>query len=390
MNNISALENKFCFSCQSCVQICPTSCISMTESEEGFLYPTVNEKLCLQCGLCKTHCPALNLSFPNSFETISYAAKTKNHEILMNSSSGGVFSELANLVLSENGLVYGCCLDDHLCAKHTLIDKKENLFILQKSKYVESDLTSIYSGIKNHLEKDSSPVLFTGTPCQVAGLKSFLQKSYSNLYTVDLICHGVPSRKLFSLYINWLESKFKEKIIYYDFRNKHVAGWTCGGKTKTKTKTKIINGDTDPYYYMFLHGLVYKESCYTCPFANKNRVGDITVGDFWGIDKEIPDFDYKDGTSAVLINTNKGKDLFSKIENSFSLQLTSLSKIALWNHNLNTPTCLPKIRKKIYRKIFSNPKKYFFFFKLKITVIFLLKKIIPKNLKNLIKRILYA
>ena len=391
-NNITNLEIKNCVGCRSCSQCCPKECIIMQENNEGFYFPYVEENKCIECGLCIKHCPILtpvNLAEENKDY---YGLYVKDKNLLLSSSSGGAFVGIASYVLEKKGVVFGCSYDANLIAKHIVVSVCDDLIKLQGSKYVASDTNDTYTQVKKILDKSSKMVLYTGTPCQIAGLKAFLGKDYSNLYTIDLICHGTPSQKLFSKYIEWLGNKMKGKVIYYGFRDKDVGGWSCGGKFKTKTKTKTLEASCDPFYASFLRGETYRESCYVCKYANMKRVGDITIGDFWGVEKYYSKIDRSKGVSCCIINTEKGLDLFSTIRERFFCFDCKKDEITYANSNLNYPTVRPKIRDTIYYGIDGDLIEYFKTFKVKSKYIFQIKsfisKITPKFVKKLLKEIL--
>lgn len=353
MNNISLVNHKNCFSCRSCLYSCPKNAIEMKESSEGFFYPYVNEK-CVDCGICVKVCPLDKTYFRDISEQHGKLLYLQDENKLKESSSGGAFSGFAEHVLENEGVVFGAAYDNELNVNQIYIKKIEDLYKLKGSKYVESFTNDSFVKVKEFLESDSY-VLYSGTPCQIAGLKSFLRKDYEKLITIDLICHGVPSRKLFNKYLGWLGKKYDGKIVYYGFRDKDIKGWSCDGKikikTKTKTKTKKIEYSCDPYYASFLRGDSYRESCYSCPFSSLNRPGDITIGDFWGVEKYFPDLQCDKGVSCCIINTKKGKDFFFSAKGIFYIQDANLNDIVENNHNLSSATIRPKNRDFIYESI---------------------------------------
>lgn len=273
-------ERSNCTGCGSCFNICPTSAIEMVENEQGFIEPRIDEKKCINCGLCKNKCPSIN-SIKTEKIKETYAATSKNNETVLKSSSGGIFSEIANYVIENNGCVFGAAFDENLQVEHIFIEKKEEIIKLSGSKYIQSNTGTTYKAAKKELEKGRS-VLYTGTPCQIAGLKSFLGKEYPSLITVDLICHGVPSQNFFNKYIEYI-SKGK-KITNYNFRHKEKNDTNCMILTyKLNNKIiKIKNPFVDSYYYAFLNGYIYRDNCYQCKYANCNRIGDITIRRFLG------------------------------------------------------------------------------------------------------------
>jgi len=358
MKNVSIVNKDKCFSCRSCEQSCINQSILMSFSNEGFLYPEINEKTCINCGKCLKVCPAINVMKNKEYEKNFLGLRLKDSKKIKESSSGGVFAAIADFILLKDGFVYGAAFDSNLQLRHIRIDSKDELIKLKGSKYIVSDTSNTYSDIKEKLCTNPDVyLLYSGTPCQIAGLKSFLGKEYKNLFTVDLVCHGVPSQKLFNQYINWLEEKVGEKILYYGFRDKDIKGWTCTGKIKTSTKTKIINSALDPYYSAFMRGLTYRKSCYSCPFANiDNRPGNVSIGDFWGVEIQIPSFYSKNGVSCCIINDEKGKDLFYQIKEKFYIVETTKEKIYYENQNLKSPVKFKSKRDIIYKNI-DNAEK---------------------------------
>lgn len=390
-NSVKCIEYSKCLSCKSCYFSCPKSAIEMVENEEGFFYPHVNEE-CINCGVCKKKCPILSLLENKIVNQKCFGIYLKDQNKLLESSSGGAFAGIAEYILSQNGVVFGASYDENLSVKHICIESVDELKKIKGSKYVESDLNNTFVEVKNFCEQGKT-VLFSGCPCQIAGLKKYLGTDFANLFTVDLICHGVPSRKLFSKYIEWLSSKTKGNIIYYGFRDKDVAGWSCGGKAKTKTKTKTIEASCDPYYASFLRGETYRESCYTCKFANMDRVGDITIGDFWGVEKYYPEINRENGISCCIVNTIKGESLVEAIKETFNIFECTEAEIRDSNTNLNHPTVRGKIRNNIYKGINElKAEKFFVRFKcenfLYIKIKRSVRKFIPRPIKKFIKKVL--
>ena len=390
--NVSLLEKSKCYSCRSCFLSCPKGAITMEENTEGFFYPSVDEARCTGCGLCARRCPALSPRSAGGFTGKTYAARLKDRERLLQSASGGVFAGLAEAVLAEGGVVFGAVYDDGMSVRHIAVESASGLQRLKGSKYVESFTGDSFREAEAFL-KSGRTVLYSGTPCQIAGLRAFLGKDYDNLLTVDLICHGVPSRKLFAKYLEWLGRKCGGRIIYYGFRDKDVGGWSCGGKfkTKTKTKTKTMDALCDPYYASFLRGETYRESCYTCPFAGMERAGDITVGDFWGIERFHPDFDRDGGVSAVIVSTEKGGRLLEGLRGKFDLLECAADEMRAHNTNLRHPSERPAMRDSIYQGIDSDRLgAYFRKFKHKNRAVFLTRRLLvslmPGGMKKFLKK----
>ena len=390
-NNIENI-NKYekCCGCRCCEQICPVNAIAMKENKEGFLEPVVDEEKCISCGLCLKRCPQLQEKSNDELKIDSYAAQNKDKEELLKSSSGGLFSVFARYILNKQGVVYGATFKEDLSVEHTEINNIEDLDLLRGSKYVQSNTLDTFSKVKNNLENNKL-VLYSGTPCQIAGLKQFLQKDYKNLYLIDIVCHGVPSQKLFKKYKQSLEDKEKSKITKYSFRDKSKNGWGLNLKiefenNKKENKRHIV----DSYYKSFLHGDTYRECCYSCKYANLQRIGDITLADFWGIENIKSDFDIKDGVSAILVNTEKGKKLFEECKENINYMSATIESVVKDNRNLKMPTEKPKIRKTVYDNIDSKSYKEFekenLHFKIEAKDI--IKQLVPKTLKKKIKAIL--
>ena len=289
MENIARIKER-CVGCKSCEQSCPKHCISMVENNEGFWYPSVDEKSCIECKLCLKRCPVENTDFHRNTPKKVWAWRNKNDADIMRSASGGAADSAAKAVLQMGGVVYGAAYDEQLAVSHIEVTADAERKKLQSSKYVQSDPKDGYAKAKQRLA-EGKKVLFTGTPCQIAGLYAFLGGNPENLYTVDLICHGVPSPKFFKKYLEYQNKQTAGRVIYFNFRSKDKRGWGTQYllKTKTKTKTKTKALSLDRYGKHFMDGDCYRESCYQCAYANTSRVGDLTVGDFWGIAKSHPD-----------------------------------------------------------------------------------------------------
>ena len=310
-------SKKQCSGCGACVNACPVNAISLKPDKSGFNYPVIDSKKCIKCGLCKIICPFKENPPANNHlkEPIIFAAKNKNENMRLKSSSGGMFSLLANYTFENNGVVYGAAFNKNFEVEHIRVANKKNLNKLRGSKYVESRLGDIFKKVKNDLGKNLL-VLFSGTPCQVAGLKAFLgDKNQCNLITIDLVCHGVPSPKLLKEFFNELEIKNKSKIKNFYFRYKDK-NWKS-----TKVSAEFVNNKKliedkflNSYTELFSYNISLRKSCFNCVFANYNRVGDITIADFWGIENSHPEFNDNRGVSLVLLNTQEGQKIFNKIK----------------------------------------------------------------------------
>ena len=325
----------------------------MQADENGFIYPKINQDICIECGICLRVC-----KFRKSemyVPQIVYVAANKEEKEIMSAASGGVFTAIAREFLKKEGIVFGSTLtfeNGHAEVFHTCIDSISDLYKLQGSKYVQSEIKTTYLKAKNYLE-NKKKVLFSGTPCQIAGLKSFLQKSYDNLYTIDLICHGVPSNRFFNDFIQEKNKYLKGIIVDYKFRDKKY-GWGMNTSLEYKSgnylKKRYIPARLESYCTLFLDGIIYRENCYSCPFAKTERIGDITIGDYWGIETVHPelndDFRFKrsKGISCILVNTQKGTELCESTEETLFLYKSSIEKVVVQNKQLQQSSKRPESR----------------------------------------------
>lgn len=309
MPNLDILR---CTGCTACAVSCRTKCITMTENIEGFLEPRIDMSSCVECGLCEKVCP-LNKPLAEEKPIKAYAVKSKSEQTIMDSSSGGLFSEMANAVLSKNGVVFGAKYDDNFKVVHGYTESTQDITCFRGSKYVQSELGDTFKEVEAFL-KDNRLVLFCGTPCQIAGLKSYLKKEYENLLLIDFICHGVPSPKVWKEYLNFkADKKQLEKV---SFRDK-IKGWSqyslsfTYSNGKKVCETRYIN----KYLRGFNSNMFLRGSCHNCHFKTVNRVSDITIADFWGVDSVLPDFSNKKGVSLAFLQSEKGKNFFESISN---------------------------------------------------------------------------
>lgn len=339
-----------CTGCGACVQSCAKGAISMVEDREGFLQPHIDEKLCVECHKCENNCHVLNPIQKNPQGKV-YASWIKDSVIRKNSSSGGLFSALATYVLHKGGVVIGAELQEDNYVRHKIVTTDDALKSLQGSKYVQSIIdNSIYKEIA-HLLSSGKIVLFSGTPCQVATIKKLFGKFANQLYTIDLVCHGVPSPKLFAQLLTDIKHDIPN-LVSYHFRD--TENWFVCTNVNVNVNGKIINkrlyGNKTFYQDAFLKGYMHRRSCYNCVYCTRNRVGDITLADFWGIGQSIHfDGDVSQGCSMVSINTAAGKLLYENIKDKlFSEERNIEETIKGGNAQLDHPVEFPRERDTFY------------------------------------------
>lgn len=321
-----------CTGCGACSNICPKKCIEMVEDEKWFKHPQIDYTKCIHCNQCKNVCPVLKDNI-SSKPLEAYAAFSIDEKIRMSSSSGGVFSLLATEILKSKGIVVGATLNNHK-VEHIVIDNLKDLKKLKKSKYVQSDIKFAYKEVKKKLDKNIK-VMFSGTACQVAGLKSYLKKDYTNLICVDVVCHGVPSPKVFDKYLDSIEEENNIKVTDVNFRSK-VNGWNPFSIDVDGDNRKIISEGIYDNVYMkaFLQNLILRNSCYECKFKNFKAQSDITLGDYWGIEQVHGDdnkFLDNKGVSLVFINTIKGRNIFNNICSELYYKKTDIDEACKYN-----------------------------------------------------------
>ena len=330
-----------CTGCGACVQRCPKRCISWTQREFGFRYPQIDKDACVNCGQCEKVCP-IDKALEVSAEQKAYAAVHKDDEVLAKSTSGGAFTAIADAVFAQGGIVYGAAMLDGMQVKHIRTSGKDDFEGLRSSKYLQSDTGTTYQMVEQDL-KQGKTVLYSGTPCQIDGLKNFLGKDYENLYTADIVCHGVGSQAYFDKYMDYARERYG-KIKALRFRSKEYAGWSCGGGVVVVDSSdclkKIPYRDFDNYYYSyFLSGDIYRKSCYSCKYANTNRVGDFTLGDYWGVEALNLPLQTENGCSLLLVNNRHAMQLLDEIESLDRVE-TTVEQAAHCNKQLNAPSKL--------------------------------------------------
>ncbi|MDD5429600.1 MAG: Coenzyme F420 hydrogenase/dehydrogenase, beta subunit C-terminal domain [Candidatus Omnitrophica bacterium] len=348
-------EKEKCTGCGSCYNVCPVNAISMKEDREGFLRPAIDERLCTNCGLCSKVCPEVSNYEAKGFKKPTvYAAWNLDEAVRINSSSGGIFSVLSDYILEQGGVVFGAAFDEKLKVKHIPVFRKEELYKLRGSKYVQSEINNSFSQVREYLDENKK-VLFSGTPCQVAGLLSFLGKDPPNLLTCDFVCHGVLSPKVFVGYLRYLGQENNSKVTKIYFRDKRF-GWDNFSVHVTfkNNKEYTVSPRKDKFFRGFAMSVYLRPSCSICRYAKIPRVGDISLGDFWGIGEEQK-FTYNthDGVSMVLINSTKGEDIFDLCRDRCFIKQRELKEAVKNNAHLSLPSKASKYRT-IFFSIFNR------------------------------------
>lgn len=390
-----------CTGCTSCENICPNKAITMYVDKNGFKYPKINQEKCTNCGLCRKKCPI----FEKNYEKIKkehiaiYGCKHKEDIIRKQSSSGGMFTAISDYILKQKGIIYGAVLDDEKKVKHIRATTIEDRNKQRGSKYVQSELENTFQKIKNDLIKGEL-VLFVGTPCQNAGLRMYLGKEYENLLQCDFVCHGVPSPLLWEEFKKFLVRKTNLEIKNFKFRDKKN-GWHTHTESVEFNNGTIDNNSkiSQANKYMFTSNLPYRNSCYECKFSTTKRVSDITISDYWGIERNFSDFDDNKGVSLIIINTEKGKKYFENIKDEIEYIETSIEYCL--QPQLTKPVQKPKKTSKFWEDYHNKGyeyvlKKYTAYglknrmsenLKLRVTNVIL--KIIPSSIKQKIKRMIH-
>lgn len=366
---IEIKDKKDCCGCHACATVCAKHCITMQTDEEGFLYPLVDKDTCTDCGLCEKVCPVINQSEPRKPLKV-YAAKNKNEEIRRQSSSGGIFTLLAEKVIDEGGVVFGARFDEEWNVIHSWTDTIEGIAAFRGSKYVQSTIGDTYREAKDFL-KQGRKVLFSGTPCQIAGLKKCLRNDYDNLLTVDVVCHGVPSPKIWSEYLSSLQLTGIGAISHKD-KSTGWRGYSFSVKDTAKKVVYIEKASNNKYLSAFLRNLTLRSSCFSCPAKAGKSLADITLADYWGIEHLLPHLDDNKGTSFVCCNTQKGVMIVDGLNfisaavdyqkslpyNSCIVQSTNepLERETFWKHYMKKGIkALPKVKKgNIIRRIIKR------------------------------------
>lgn len=353
---MNVLFGNFCTGCSLCAQICPHQAIQMESSDEGYLFPVVESSLCTDCGICTKICPVLTgREARSNFTQSVYACQALDKDLLIEATAGGLFPVLSRYILSNGGVVFGAAYDKNMRVVHSPAYSMEQIKSFSGSKYVQSDISAVFSEIRKYLIQQRY-VLFSGTPCQVDAINRYCKDiSTKKLYTIDVVCYGVPSPKLFRDFLDTLEEKYKKKVTDFRFRDKHTHGWshttviTFQNKDGTYESIEEENHTKIPYYKMFGYRDCYRTSCYQCQYNTLQRVSDITTGNFWGIEKISQTFNTALGVSMVILNTEQGRYLFENIKRELTCESHSIDEAIRANEALICGSKETKRRDAIYR-----------------------------------------
>ena len=354
MPRLASIEK--CVGCTACVKGCPQRCIEMIDDNDGFGYPVfTHSSACIDCGYCEKVCPILKDEAANIKVPLAYAAFSRNETLRMESSSGGVFTELARQIIAQKGVVIGAVYDNMFDVKHCCIDNEGDLWKLRGAKYSESNLENSFANIIERL-KNGQKVLFSGTPCQVAGLKSFVKKEYDTLYCVDFVCHGVPSPMAWKAYVEYRAKQDANGELpkAINLRSKNT-GWSNYQYSNVfeyeNGKQCSISSSDSLFMKLFVGDYISRPSCENCKFKGYNRVSDITLGDFWGIWDIDPEMDDNKGTSVVLIQSEKGQALWNEISDKIKFKEVSLEQASQQNPSMLVPSKSNPKREEVLKQI---------------------------------------
>ncbi len=346
-----------CVACGACKSICPKGCIEMVYNKEGFLAPRVDETKCIHCDACKNVCPMLTDYHPDK-DMLSAYLFVNEHDYYRNlSNSGGFFKAVSDMVLEEGGVVFGAYLSDDFMVCHGYVEKKEDMFRLMGSKYVQSDMGDSFRLAKQFLE-DGRQVLFSGTPCHIGGLRTYLGKKYENLLTVDLFCAGIPSQVSWKSY---LEDYFKEEEIRYVQFNYKGQGWWQSGLRIQFAKNDYYHtkrSKKDPYMAVFLNAIALNSPCYHCKFKGEKRNADFSIGDAWNINRIKTNMDDDRGITVALVNTEKGQKIIQQLSNSHHCFEISLEDAMYTRITWNPDVKVPSVRESFIKDLMDKGFRY--------------------------------
>ncbi len=387
---ITLVSNENCTGCGACYNACPKQAIYYCDDKEGFPTPQIDKDKCIECGICNSICPSIHM--PKTQKTIqSYAAQIIDKDALKDSTSGGLFTVFSREIFRRGGVVYGCVWDEEYNAVITKAECEQDIISMRGSKYVWSYMGDKYQEIKQYLEAGRM-VLFFGLPCQVAGLKNFIRKDYENLILIDFFCGGSPSPFAFREYIKTITKNIPVKKLDLKFRDKKKEGVGVHISFNTKMGRVYQSYVGNSYFYAYNTKVFNRKPCYDCKYRYEDRIEDITIGDFWEIEKYHTEFDIKAGVSALLINSEKGKELLEAVKSELHLVETKKEFIAGFN-NLTIGDNKTRFNPPVFREDFfevlkqkgwkAAERKYLFSKRIKLII----KRKLPKGCVAVIKRI---
>lgn len=391
-----------CCGCGACEAACPKHAVSMREDKLGFCFPEVDEKLCVNCGTCIRVCGYHNIRQHSEENTYAAVSSTERPE---ESASGGISAALAAEIVKSGGIVYGCAMEiqeQMSIIHHVRISDPEELPRIKGSKYVQSNIRSIFWSIRHDLEAQGD-VLLIGTPCQVAAVRGYLKKQYPNFYTADIVCHGVPSAKIFHEFISFLEQTAGKRLIDFKFRDKSE-GWKLFARLTYQDKGgNITEVREEPeelsYYQMFLNSYIYRENCYSCPYASKDRPGDITLGDYWGIELVHPELlqsqggeiDESKGVSCLVINNEQGHHLLEQYGKGIRIWKSTYDQASRYNQQLLHPSERPQEREEVLALLQQGYEATETWYQKRLKVVKAkrkLRQMVPKGIKRMVRKII--
>lgn len=349
------LEKTNCMGCAACYSVCPKKCITMQKDDEGFLYPVADDTICINCGLCEKVCPMQHSRIQNTHTKTAVAAISKDYKIWKRSASGGAFSEIVRNYADKDTLIAGAVWDG-LSVHHTCVIGFENIAPLCKSKYISSEIGNTFLKIREHLNSGKKAI-FCGCPCQVDGLRRFLQKDYTNLLTLDLICHGQGSPLVFQEAMSVLGEQLGESVLSYEFRTKRDMHET-DYLSLIKTKNKKYYLTQDPYIQLFLSQDALRPSCgKNCKYRDINRSGDLTIADFKGLKKIYPALIAdKKNYSTIISNTPKGDAVLEKLYTTMDIRPSSIEQVIKYNPLFARQTWFSRNRDTFFIEFKKDPK----------------------------------
>ncbi len=357
MNEVYTAKEDCC-GCSACVNRCPRQAITMVDDEQGFLYPQIDPQLCVDCGLCRQVCVLQTacIQSRNVPTPAVYAVKHKAEQIRMASSSGGMFTAISDYILAKSGVIYGASFDDCFRVCHCRATTGQERDCLRGAKYVQSDLRDIFRQVREDLEAGKE-VLFSGTSCQVAGLQAYLAKDYTNLWLQDIVCHGVPSPLVFEDYKAYLRQIYQADIRELSFRHKYID--EKFGPSTQAMRVKFNNdavyrkhAKDDIFYQLFLKNIILRPACYHCRYTNLAKPADITLADFWGLEKSLADFQDGKGVSLVLVNSARGQELFEAVSGGLDYRSSTVEDCL--QPSLEKPFAKPPVYNDFWREYRRN------------------------------------